>query len=85
MISRDPAAINFFKDKLLGSRLPHQALEEGHIRAEWIDTRVPRRTDKVVLLLHGGVYVLGSPQMYRWLTFPMAVCCNAQVLGMPRF
>jgi acetyl esterase/lipase len=74
--------ILFFKNKLLESRLPEQALETKQIPAEWTDTVVSRPgIEKVILLLHGGAYVLGSAQLYRWLTFPIAVHCKAKVLG----
>ena len=71
----------------MGARLPtpanvvrNQAALAG-VAAEW--TRVagvsdPRRT---ILYLHGGAFLLGSPQMYRGLTADLAQATAAEVVA----
>jgi acetyl esterase/lipase len=80
-IPSDPQVISFFKDKFLGPKLSTQADTIVVLKAEWVQAERIQKPDKVVLLLHGGAYAVGSPQMYRWLTCPLSSSCNAKVLG----
>lgn len=80
-IPSDLRAIQFFKDKFLGPKLSTEADTVVVLKAEWVQSEKVTKPDKVILLLHGGAYAVGSPQMYRWLTCPMSTACNARVLG----
>ena len=80
-IPSDPKAILFFQDKFLGPKLATDADTIVVLKAEWVQFEQVTQPDKVILLLHGGAYAVGSPQMYRWLTCPVSKACNAKVLG----
>ena len=54
------------------------AVELAHCRAEWI--RTGRRTDRVVLYLPGGGWVLRSPRTHRRLAAAVAKAANADVM-----
>lgn len=54
-------------------------VDAGGVKAECITT--PRsRNDLYILYLHGGCYILGSPDLYRDLTWRLAERCRARVL-----
>ena len=57
-------------------RIPGPA---GAIEALWISTGTPRR-DRVILLLHGGAYLFGSPVSHRALAAALAARTGARVL-----
>lgn len=38
------------------------------VLGDWILPRAPRREDTVILYLHGGAYIMGSPKSHRLLT-----------------
>ena len=80
-IPSNPSVISFFKDKTFGP-FPVDARKPYELRGEWVDTLPKRGKDRIVILIHGGAYVLGSPQMYRWMSFAIAKQANARVLGM---
>ena len=80
-IPSDPQVLVFFKDKFMGPKLSTQADTIVVLKAEWVQAQKHESPDKVILLLHGGAYAVGSPQMYRWLTCPLASACHARVLG----
>ncbi|MBV9968983.1 MAG: alpha/beta hydrolase [Xanthobacteraceae bacterium] len=49
------------------------------MRAESV-TSLRSRSDISILYLHGGCYLLGSPDLYRDLTWRLAKLCSARVL-----
>ena len=51
---------------------------EGSFEAEWV-VPVNKPGPLVVMHLHGGGYVSGSPELYRMLTSQMAVCAGVPV------
>ncbi len=60
-----------------GARL--EAIDAGGVPAEWVRPEATR-VDHVVLYLHGGGYVLGSPRTHRLLVARLARACDAQGL-----
>ncbi|KAJ3310553.1 hypothetical protein HDV04_004965, partial [Boothiomyces sp. JEL0838] len=62
-IMTNEKVINFIKDRAPGE-WPKPAEQATEIYGEWVT--VPKsQNDKVVYLLHGGAYVMGSALMYR--------------------
>jgi acetyl esterase/lipase len=55
------------------------AVDAGGVKGVRIATSASRR-DRHVLYLHGGSYVVGSPGLYRDLTWRLATLCRACVL-----
>lgn len=56
-----------------------QPADAGGVGAEWVS--VPRsRSDWVLLYLHGGSYISGSPRTHRNLTWRMAEAAQARAL-----
>jgi acetyl esterase/lipase len=55
------------------------AVDAGGVKADRIATPASR-PDRHVLYLHGGSYVVGSPGLYRDLTWRLATLCRAHVL-----
>ena len=53
-------------------------VKAGGVPAEWVRTPVSRK-DHVLLYLHGGGYVLGSPKTHRCLTSQLAHLLKASV------
>lgn len=49
------------------------------LAAEWVDVPEARR-DRVMLYMHGGAYVMGSPRTHRDLTWRLAVASGARLL-----
>ena len=54
-------------------------VKAGGVPAEWVRTPASRK-DHVLLYLHGGGYVLGSPKTHRCLTSQLAHLLKASVL-----
>jgi acetyl esterase/lipase len=50
------------------------------VKGEWVR---PRKTEPgcIILYLHGGGYVFGSPRMYRPITFALALAARAPVFA----
>lgn len=76
-------AIMFVSAKL--SMPSHSAVEinevsEDFVHGEWIRPRTGNR-DAVVLYVHGGGYVLSSPESHRTVTVPLAVFAGAAVFS----
>jgi monoterpene epsilon-lactone hydrolase len=61
------------------SRVPVEERLAG-VHGEWILTHAQPFSPRVVLYLHGGGYVAGSPEMYRSVTSEFARRCEARVL-----
>lgn len=56
-------------------------LEHAHLHGEWIDPEnISAR--RVMLYLHGGAYILGSPRSHRDLTAALAHACRCKVLAL---
>ncbi|MDF3414561.1 alpha/beta hydrolase [Sulfitobacter sp. M57] len=68
-----------------GTRTQWQALGDGQHRVDTLDV-VPRNlsSDKVVLYLHGGGFVFGSPKVYAALAGQLAQRLGARVV-LPRY
>jgi acetyl esterase/lipase len=72
----------------LFARLPHGVsrvpVEErvAGVFGEWILPYAQPFSPRVVLYLHGGGYVAGSPRMYRSVTTTFALRCNARVFAL---
>lgn len=62
--------------------------QHGSVELEWVlppsVAETGYRPPHVVLFLHGGGYVVGSPEMYRNLTAELAIATNAAVC-VPRY
>jgi acetyl esterase/lipase len=58
------------------SHLPTQA---GDLRVEWVSHGRPDRR-RIILYLHGGAYVLGSPRTHRRITGGLARATGARVM-----
>ena len=56
------------------------AVDAGGVAAEWVVAPVSR-SDRYVLYLHGGGYVIGSPSLYRHLTWRLAKAAHARLLA----
>lgn len=48
---------------------------------EYIGTDKASASDKVVLLLHGGAYIVGSPRSHRWASYACALKLRSRVLA----
>lgn len=92
-LAEDPALIARYRRKLadgelLFGRLPRGARRvavddrEAGVLGEWIVPRSVGASGPVVLYLHGGGYVAGSPGMYRTLTGRLCVDCDARVFAL---
>jgi epsilon-lactone hydrolase len=55
-------------------------LDAGGVRAELITTPASDG-DRYVLFLHGGGFIIGSPALYRHLTWRIAAAAHARVLA----
>ena len=56
------------------------AVDAGGVAAEWVMAPVSRPA-RHILFLHGGGYVIGSPSLYRNLTWRLAVAARARLLA----
>jgi acetyl esterase/lipase len=63
------------------TRLPVEERAAG-VRGEWILPHAQPFSPRVVLYLHGGGYVGGSPAMYRSITTAFARRCDARVFAL---
>jgi acetyl esterase/lipase len=63
------------------TRVPVEERAAG-VHGEWILTNAQPFAPRVVLYLHGGGYVGGSPAMYRTVTTAFARRCDARVLAL---
>jgi epsilon-lactone hydrolase len=54
-------------------------IDIGAMKAELVVTPQSRQ-DRYILYLHGGCYLLGSPNLYRDLTWRLAKLCRSRVL-----
>jgi acetyl esterase/lipase len=63
----------------LWPRVRFQPVEVNGLPAEWITARRPN--DRVILFLHGGGYVSGSPRTHRTLTAEIANVTQGRVLA----
>jgi acetyl esterase/lipase len=55
---------------------------QGKVRGEWVDASVSADATTVILYLHGGAYIAGSPRTHRPLTAELARRANARVLAL---
>jgi len=63
----------------LAPDVTHQSVDAGGVPAEWV--AVPEsRPDRVILYLHGGGYVIGSPNTHRELASRVARATQARAL-----
>jgi epsilon-lactone hydrolase len=56
------------------------AVDAGGVAAEWVLAPASQH-DRHILYLHGGGYVIGSPSLYRNLTWRLASAARARVLA----
>ena len=56
------------------------AVDAGGVAAEWVIAPVSQH-DRHILYLHGGGYVIGSPSLYRHLTWRLARAARARLLA----
>jgi epsilon-lactone hydrolase len=56
------------------------AVDAGGVAAEWVVAPVSK-PDRHILYLHGGGYVIGSPSLYRHLTWRLAKAAHARLLA----
>jgi epsilon-lactone hydrolase len=56
------------------------AVDAGGVAADTITTPASE-ADRHVLFLHGGAFIVGSPRLYRHLTWRIATAARAQVLA----
>jgi len=56
-------------------------VDAGGVRAVWCRPASGRESDRIVLYLHGGGYVIGSPEGHRELLAHLAVQAEARVLA----
>lgn len=59
----------------------HEAVDAGGVPAEWVSVPGARR-DRAVLYLHGGAYVLGSPETHRGLASRVARAAGMRCLSL---
>ncbi len=55
-------------------------VDAGGVAAEWVVTPASQ-PDRYILFLHGGGYVVGSPSLYRHLTWRLAKAAQARLLA----
>jgi epsilon-lactone hydrolase len=55
------------------------AVDAGGVPAEWVATPASR-DDRHILYLHGGGFVIGSPSLYRHVTWRIAAAAQARLL-----
>jgi epsilon-lactone hydrolase len=55
-------------------------VDAGGVAAEWVTAPVSQH-DRQILYLHGGGYVIGSPSLYRHLTWRLASVARARLLA----
>ncbi len=55
---------------------------KGVIRGEWIEARESESSPNVILYLHGGAFIAGSPRTHRPLTAELARSTGARVLAL---
>lgn len=59
-----------------------EAVDANGVAAEWVTRTGLRVANKTLLYLHGGAYAVGSPELYRVLTWRLAeaACCRVLVI-----
>ena len=62
------------------SSIKRIAVDAGGVEAEWVVTPASQHR-RYVLYLHGGGYVVGSPSLYRHLTWRLARAVGARLLA----
>jgi hypothetical protein len=76
-----PLALEFIQEKMTGP-MPKEALMPHHASGEWIETRdIASHRRGTILMLHGGGFVMGSPQFNRWLSCALAKGTGMRVFG----
>lgn len=60
--------------------IQRSAVDAGGVAAEWV-VAPASRDDRHILYLHGGGYVIGSPSLYRHLTWRLASAAQARLLA----
>ncbi|KAI8924348.1 Alpha/Beta hydrolase protein [Entophlyctis helioformis] len=74
---------------------PRASDSDGHVKAEWLTWTEPEAadhqtdatappaplSDKIVLYIHGGAFVMSSAEGHRPITWRVAQQCNARVLS----
>lgn len=76
-----PLALGFIREKMAG-QLTKEALAQHHSTAEWIEPcDVSMHRQGTILMLHGGGFVMGSPQFHRWLSCALSKGTGMRVLG----
>jgi monoterpene epsilon-lactone hydrolase len=58
-----------------------EAVSAGGVSCEWVRPPGGGQDDRVVLYFHGGGYYVGSPALYRGLTWRLAVACDCPLLA----
>ena len=56
------------------------AVDAGGVAAEWVVTPASHH-DRHILYVHGGGFVIGSPALYRHLTWRLAAAAQSRVLA----
>lgn len=54
----------------------------SHVRGEWLSPLEGEQTGPVILYMHGGAYIAGSPRTHRPLTAALAQAANARVFAL---
>ena len=76
-----PLALEFFQGNMIGP-LSKEALVAQHCTGEWIETRdIATHRRGTILMIHGGGFVMGSPQFHRWLSCALAKGTGMRILG----
>ncbi len=63
-----------------GTRI--ELVDDGDVRGEWVRGPKATREDIVVLYVHGGGFVAGSPRAYRGVTSRLSTALRAPVFGL---
>jgi acetyl esterase/lipase len=77
-IAVDPETINFLHRNAPGEWTSSGADDHIKIRGEWMMAG-KQTQDFVLYLVHGGAYVMGSPQLYRQFSFTYSEKLGAPV------
>lgn len=70
-----------FSDVVYSTGATSEAVSAGGVKAEWIDAPAAE-SDRVVIYLHGGGYVMGSVNSHRDICERYSQAAQARVLGL---
>ncbi|KAJ3121187.1 hypothetical protein HK098_003913 [Nowakowskiella sp. JEL0407] len=83
-INPHPKTVTITATKIPRSKLSLDGFEadnDGEIDAEWVYASEAEKNSTVILYIHGGAFITGSPQAHRGLTSSVAIHSKCRLLA----